>query len=505
MSKNTAQVAFNALTLAYPVTGETTNTVFVIGRTLRGPDNDPKDLITSVPQFVSIFGDEDPNHDFPTQCMKAIRAGASLRVCRVVGSSADVSSTAVIATSGAVGLFKFESKEKGDYTNDIEVTVKAASSGSANYFDLEVEDTTTGEKETYQNLIVSQYGSAAPYNYLKQVTDYSRMVKPVYSDISGISSQPRPANNTYTMTGGADDPAELADFTGVQGSKTGFYAFDDYTDSYIIAAPGEDETSLDGLASVGGAYANGRQDLVYFQHLDNDHTTVATITTEMGTLGVTHSYMGVIGGGAYYTDTTNGGVVAKHNLGEVLGVIAKSHATYGYWVSPTNQLRGKLPTPVGVVNNFGSPNRLSELNQLANLGVNMVINRNGVNMLWDFYSMGSDSTPEEFLTVVFTKIYLKRTLVPYLESFLGEPNVPFTWNSMYHGAKKFLDGLLGKAFNSYSWDGDQFAPNVNTLSYNSSVDVLQGKYKIQLTASLVVPMVEITMNFIIDNTSVQTS
>lgn len=505
MSKNTAQVAFNTLNQSFSIDGETSNVVFVMGRTLRGPDNDPKDVITSVPHFVRIFGDVNPTHDFPELCMQAIRAGASLRVCRVVGTGADNSATGNISTSGSVALFQFVSKEKGDYTNDITVEVKAASSGVANQFNIVVTDTTTGEVETYTNLIVSQFGAAAPYNYLKQITDYSRMVSPVYSDISDISTQPRPANGSFLMTGGEDDDAVLADFTGVQSSGTGFYAFDQYDDAYLIAVPGEDESTLDGLASAGSAYASGRGDLVYLQHLNNSNATVANITTEVGTLGSTSQYMGTIGGGAKFSDLVNGGVKSQHATGELLGIIAKSHSINGVWMSPTNQNRGKFPTAVGVVNNYGSPNQLASLNILSNLGVNMVVQRNGSIMLWDFYSMGSASNNEKFLTVVLTKIYLKKTLIPFLEGFLGEPNIPATWNTMYHGAKAFLDKLIGKAFNSYSWDGDQFAPSTTVLTYNDPTDVGQGKYKIQLKANLVVPMVEITLNFVIENNAIQTS
>jgi len=183
-----------------------------------------------------------------------------------------------------------------------------------------------------------------------------------------------------------------------------------------------------------------------------------------------------------------------HSLGELLGVIAKSHARNGVWVSPTNLVNGKLPTAVGVVNNFGSPASLADLNLIANVGGNMVINRGGVNMLWDFYSQSVGESPEKFLTVVLLQIYLKRTLQPYLESFLTKPNKPSTWSDIYYGVRSFLDNLVGAAIDSWKWDGDQFATSLDQLQVNDPVLVGQGKYKAVLTVVLIVPMVEFSLD-----------
>jgi hypothetical protein len=503
MTKNTAQVNINILNQAYSVSDPVSGVVFVIGKTLRGPDNDPKTVITSVPQFVRIFGAEDPNNDFPELCMQAIRAGAALRVCRVVGDAADSSITANIATSGAVALFKIQSKERGAYNNNLRAIVANASNGSANYFNLTVEDTVTGVTESFENLIVTGFDTAGPYNYLKKITDLSSLVSPVYLDISAIETQPRPANGTFNLTGGVDAAPVLADYVGVSAAKTGLYAFNDYDDAYILAAPSINETVLAGFPAAASGYVTTRGDLIYLYHLDNGSTTTTTIGSEISGLGLSSKFFGIIGGGAKFVNTFSGGLKSMEALGELLGVITTSFRKNGVWASPTNRVNGKLPTAAGVVNNFGSPASIADLNLLANTGANMVILRYGDIMLWDFYSMANGESPEKFLTTVLTQIYLKKALKPFLEGFLNRPNTPETWLNIYYGVKPFLDNLLGKAFNTYAWEGDQFATGLGNLSINDPVLVGQGKYKAQLRVTMVVPMVEFTLDFVMENNSVQ--
>jgi len=503
MTKNTAQVNINVINNAYSVSGPTAGTVFVIGKTLRGPDNDPKTVITSVPQFVRIFGEEDPTNDFPTLCMQAIRAGASLRVCRVVGAAAEGSITGNIATSGAVGLFKLQSKERGAYTNDLKATVSAASNADANSFNLKIEDTVTGVVENYQNLKVTGFATAGPFTYLKQVADYSNLVSPVYLDLTAVDTQPRPANGESTFTGGVSANPVLANYQGSAPAKTGLYAFDDYDDSFVLAAPGINETNLAGFAALASAYVTTRKDLIYLYHLDNGSQTTSAIGSEVSGLAISSKFVGMIGGGAKFVDPTLGGLKSMDALGELLGVIVSSFSRNGVWVSPTNRTNGKLPTASGVVNNFGSPSSVADLNTIANLGVNMVVSRYNDIMLWDFYSRATGESPEKFLNVVLTQIFLKKSLQPFLEGFLNQPNIPSTWLSIYYGVKPFLDNLLGKAFNSYAWEGDQFAQGLNNLTINDPVEVGQGKYKAQLRVTMVVPMVEFTLDFVMESNSVQ--
>jgi len=506
MAKNTAQVNINFINQAFSVSPASSNIAFVIGETLRGLDNNPKEVITSEAHFERAFGGTSQTNPFPEMCKQALRAGALLRVCRVVGDGAAISESANFATSTPVDLFKLQSLEKGAHTEDLEAVVSAASSGEAGEFNLTITDTGTGKDEVYENLKVTGGGAAGPYNYLKPISDSSRLVKPVYLDISGAGATLRPVDGTKAFTGGADGAApDIADYIGVAGAKTGFYAFDNYDDAYMLYAFGKDESNLTGIAAAGASYAKLRQDLVYLQHVDNTLDTAVAINSEISGAGASTAtkFMGFIGGGMKAQDLIAGGVKDMPNLGELAGVIATTHDRYGVWASPTNLSNGTLPTALGVTHNFGSPAAFADLNLLSNGGANMVIQRYGSVMLWDFYSRAVGESPEKFLTVVLAQIFLSKSLKPFLDSFLTKPNIPSTWSSIYYGVKPFLDGLVGTIFTSYEWTGDQFVGSVDSVQFNDPVEIGQGKYKAQLKGVMVVPMVEFTLDIVMTRTQNQ--
>lgn len=500
MAKNTAQVKFNVINNAYSIDGGVSGVAFVIGETLRGPDFNPEDIITSVSQFEKYFGPVNDVSDFAALCIQAIQSGAALRICRVVADDADSSASGAFSNGTPEDLFSFTSKERGAYTNNLKATVSDASNGDATMFNLKIEDTVTGEVENYANLLIPD-GSTSP-TYLKRVTDFSRLVKVVYENVATLTGDLRPINGTEVFTGGLDGAAPtITDFIGSQAARTGFYAFDGYDDAFIIAALGYNETNLSGIGPTGAAYVNLRKDLIFLHHLDNAHNTTTTMVAEKNAVASSSKLVGIIGGGKKAIDPINGGIREYSALGELLGVIVSSHNRNGVWASPTNRTRGRMDASIGVVNNFGSPATLADLNILANQGINMVVNKNGINMLWDFYSQDPLESPEKFLTVVLTQIYLKRALVPAMEGYLTDGNTPDTWREVYYGVKPFLDNLVGPVFQSYSWNGDQFAKNLDSLSVNDKVEVGQGKYRVKFKAVMTVPMVEFTIDFIMETDS----
>jgi len=166
-----------------------------LGETSKGKSNDPSDLITTVAQFISLYGGIVTGDDFPLQCEQALRAGAMLRVARVVGAGALISTSGVILDNATTPnlLFHFSSKGEGVYYNNLLVEVKASSNGDTNYFDLLITDSNTGDVESYSNLTVTGFGTPGPYTYLKSITDASTLVNVEYED---LSSNPNTTSGT---------------------------------------------------------------------------------------------------------------------------------------------------------------------------------------------------------------------------------------------------------------------------------------------------------------------
>lgn len=108
---NAANVSFNIINNAQIASQPLDGVFYVEGITERGPFGDPKDVITSWSQFVSIYGGLIDNSDFPLLCYRALNAGALLRVNRV-GHYTDISNKstldAVIASTVTPSTITFD-------------------------------------------------------------------------------------------------------------------------------------------------------------------------------------------------------------------------------------------------------------------------------------------------------------------------------------------------------------------------------------------------------------
>jgi hypothetical protein len=412
------------------------------------------------------------------------------------GTSEDTAALDVSSVNG-VPLFTLMAKGDGDEGNDITVTLTPSSDGLT--FDLLIQ--APGETdENYTDLEVPLSGTEPPYVFLSQL-DTSSIVDYAYEDVS-LEVTPPVVLST--------DPEQILeviitslDTVTLKDYSDAFDSFDDYDDGWAIAAPAKDELSLVGLYATGNSYASKRKDIVYLQNIPNSLATESAITTHLKTFN-TSKWAGFIGGGLKIVDGSE--TVNVPALGAVMGLIASVHSSLAPWRNPTNYAAGRISQGVGVVNNFGSPARLAFLNGIAQEGGNMVVRKGNTVMLWDFYSMDEANSPDKFLSVVFLQVYMRRALTPVLESFLGLPNTFETWSMIYYTVKPFLDSLVdNQALVDYRWDGDQFAGSMQALQINTPTEVGQGKYKVQLQMKVVVPMVDITVNIVMTENSVDFS
>jgi phage tail sheath protein FI len=522
---NAAKLIFNEVDLTQRIGEIAKGIVSVSVVTLRGPFGHDGEVMTSWEAFSSKYGGEKVGLAGPTLIKRMFQYGAQVRVNRVghyTNAADPFTLDAVLATFPAtIGdndegtpdqIFSLNVKYKGVDYNNLEAIVTSPSNGDANSFNLVIQHANEPSlTETYENLkapgaqdIATQQAADVPW--LQEIAVNSKLVEPVYVDLTGVTDLV-PTAAQYDATGGSDGSAVVdADYTGDAAGGTGWYSFDGYDDFTHIA-------SLDNNASAviqsGSVYTAARKDCILVASLTSNNSA-ATIITAKQALNIDNKYAYFITGGVNHNDVLTGLAADISEIGDVLGLAAKSEADYGPWWSFAGHNRGVLENVNGVKHNFGTNGKLADLDLLANAQINSVINRKSKVMVWGNFSGQLATTIKSYIANVKLGIFIKKSLEPTLESYLEQPNDIATWAQIYDTVAPFLDDLgsadkraiAGGEGVGWTWNGDQDAENLDSLQINTKADVLAGKYKVQLVLVETVSMQEFTINIISSNGSV---
>lgn len=479
----------------------------VIGATKKGPLNSPEILITSFEQFKTIYGDIQPNNDFPLLCKRALERGSALRVVSIKSADAEFALPSSSAqTTGGTAAFTLLPKYPGSIYNALIYTILPPSNGIANRFDLRIE--LVGDQysavELYKNLgipTIANQTTVAASTYLADVIQNSKLVNVTYFDLSAVAATFN-ANpfvpltmNTKTYSGGFDGSALTA--TNYINALPELNPIDDVMQ---FAAPDFSGSTFHVAAA---AYAQTRKDLVYFAHLSNSLTTESALVAAKDALNIDSSYVAFYAGGLIVADPFTGADKLISEMGDVLGAAALSDENFGEWYSFAGTRRGLITNALGVVNNFGALSNQVGLDLVANHQINLVINRQNRIMIWgNFTGQLADSTLS-FLNIRRLNIYMKKVLGPVLLNFIEEPNDIPTWKQIYLSVLPELDNLVSKrALFEYAWQGDQFANTLNDLIINNKAEVQQGKYKVRLFVKEIVSLQEFAIDITLTSSSV---
>lgn len=403
--------------------------------------------------------------------------------------------TEIVSQTGS-SLFVLKPKYEGADYNNFLVTITRGSNGIEGYFNIYFKHKIEQNlQESYLNLKIDGPVTAANSNYLSQIVGQSKYFEVEYMDITDAGEYPLPIS--FQLRGGSDGAAVTnADYIGDSNARNGFYAFDQYDDSYQLATFDNEDIYLEGAA-----YAKNRGDLVYFPFLSG--MSKSTLLTQREALG-DNKYMYPFGGITRINDPITNQVRTINPTGDVFALIAASDRNFGEWYSFAGPNRGVIDGVLGVANNFGAPANARDLDDLANKQINMIITRNGSTKLWGNFSGQYKNDQERFISIVRLIMFLKKSLRPTLETFLEEPNDIPTWKRIYYTVKPFLDSLVTKrALYSYEWQGDQNAASLNQLQINNASDVGEGKYKINFLIKAIPSIQEINVNIVLTPAGVE--
>lgn len=502
------KVNFNSANLTQTVPSQVTGINFVLGRSIRGPFNDPSVVINSWTSFVNIFGGLSSMSAAPRLVKRLLEQGGSVRFCRVEGYDRTVpenpvgsatKADAIIFEDGFLDpLFSLQPKHAGEDYNNLKVTITNGANGQPGYFNLRIQhDTDKTLNEEYTNLIIEGKPTLEEANFLRRVSESSQLVDVEYRDLSYMADdQIMPEATEVNFTGGSDGTAPIVDdYIGDEVLRNGFYAFDPYDDSMQIGVFDMDD---DSLHVAGANYARNRGDLQYFLHLSNNLTTPAALIAKRQSLNIDNKYVCFGAGGILLRDPLTSQVLATSGIADMMILANKTDQDYGTHYSFAGNTRGIVGGALGVVNNFGAPASHKDLDNLIDAGINLFINRDGAIKLWGNRSGQYKNDQERFNSIVRLVITLKKELRPALEDFIEEPNDIAMWRRMYFTVKPYLDNKVdSRALYSYRWLGDQFARSMDELAINDANDVSQGKYKVLLPIKAIPSLQEINVTMIL--------
>lgn len=410
--------------------------------------------------------------------------------------------TAVIGGTNNA-LFKVAPKYQGSDYNNLSIIFSDALNGNADYFNMSIVHALEPSlNESYSNLIIPGNPTIAESHYLDTVMLASQLVDFTYLDLSGSTGQQVPKDFTYDFTGGSNGTSPVAlDYVGDSAGKNGFNSFDVVDDTLQFAAP---EMSDNVVHVGGGAYAEGRQDMIYIAHLSNAITTATGYCAARQATNINSYFTMFTGGGLSVTDPVTGLPKDISEVGDVLGIMAVNDNVEGPWAQPAGLNRAIIPNVLKVVNNFGSSGLYNNMNQMVNQQINMVVNANNAVYLNSANTGTFTSSKLSFVATVRYLCWLKKTLSPTLVRYLQEPGQIPIFKALFKEVEPFFDNQVTiGALLGYDWQGDQDAKDLQHLSINNNNDLDQGKYKVRLYLSKASPLQEITVDLTVVGSNVQ--
>lgn len=537
---------------------------FVFARTTKGPKNDPSEIITTPNHFERIFGEEIIPGSTVSQIEKALRGGSKLRICRVLGpgsSQGTVPGTVTFTIGGKSVAIGFKTQGYGDPVDGRDTfKVKLVTQNYATY--LQVISDVNGA--VLENLYLYKYKEQnnAPLVDATGITKFNALSQYlelyISSDNSGQNVNTPSKLKTWldqattpitiTPTASADKASEkdgkaraaVQDKEVIWNATTGSAGAEptinewkeaidtlrDYTDVYNVTFSGINHhlspTDVIQLHKEMVILMDELEEYRYFVELPwwpadnnnykaptdptNDTQMIALSQQWIGTMG-NSKWVGLFGGGLKFYDS-EGELQNADCIGAALGLADTVATTRGYWQSFAGLQKGVVYDAIGpVVPNYGSPSRYDQLNALANNYINIFCLKDTPSagkqvVLWNNFSTQFKQDSFRFLSISGLVLYLKKTLRPILNKYIEEPNIWFTWKTIFGEVKPVLDAVVdANGMSEYQWNGDQNAQSYSELTVNNEADVRQGIYKVKLTIKDIVPMQDIQIAISIDKAS----
>jgi len=449
----------------HTITGVSTSVTAFVGRTARGPVNEPT-TVTSVADYERTFGPLDLDYPLGFSVRDFYLNGGVIavivRAFKGTPDAAEVTAfglTLVAASPGAWGKQLRARVKKSTAGDDVAKTLGAGVVGT-DLFNLTLNDATTGTTETFIN-VTAVPSARNVTGILESQSTLARTkgtpVKPTDEHKDAIPTGKKTLwDNDDTSTGAsaspdAKDSAKLTD-TGDFGNdgdpKTGFYALAHADLFNLLVIPLDELGDNTKAATVNGSaakYCSDRRAL-YIVDSPADWKSVKAATTGGATA------LGISGPDArnaalYFprvkkSNPLHGDLIEEFPpAGMIAGIMARTDVTRGVWKAPA----GVDAALVGAQGLSVTMND-DENGQLNPLGINCLRTFPIYgNIVWGARTLrGADALGDEYkyVPVRRTALFIEESLYRGLKWVVFEPNDEPLWGQIRLNAGAFMQGLF---------------------------------------------------------------
>ena len=437
------------------IAGVPTSVTAFVGRTLRGPIDEPITL-NNYGDYERTFGGLSMDSTVSFAVRDYFRnGGGTALVVRVVNAA--TAATFELEEAGTP-LITLEAADPGTWANAVTVTLDTEVSSDvadrygvavSDLFNLTITDAATGTAETHRNLTLVDSPRRID-RVLEQDSDMVRLSGPMPSVI--------PSPQTVGTASAGDDgttPA-LADFEGSRANKTGIYALEKADIFNILCIPPYDfVTDVDpSLLTTAGNYAAERRAMLIvdppmtwneLSDLDianGTATAVPNLAAITGAVGSNRKNAAL-----YFPRLIEANPLRDNQLeafapcGAVAGIYSRTDAQRGVWKAPAGIEAAINGAPLLEV-----PLTDDENGQINPLGVNALRSRPGAgNVVWGARTLaGDDRLASEWKYVPVRRIalYIEESLYRGTQWAVFEPNDEPLWAQIRVSIGAFMQNLF---------------------------------------------------------------
>lgn len=447
------------------VSGVATSIAAFVGRTARGPVNQPVTCF-SFGEFNRRFGGLWANApmSYAVDDFYA-NGGGQAEIVRLFKPLAVNDDGIAQLNIGALGLRarspgSWGNALKGKVTHPKETDSIGAEAAAKKYglqvddlFDLRVEDTATGTVEVHRNLTVASGGGARRFD--RVLAAESNLVQCQLNLDGTPKLGNRPAHDTKADGADGNDGAALADldYKGDSDKKTGIYALlkADLFNLLCIPPDARDATLPKGVYEEAAKLCKQeRAVLIVDPPVEwdaNPETAVATVkAVQLGAgrvLGLTYAdYAALFFPRLLRRDPLRGGQIDKFvPCGAVAGIIARTDVNRGVWKSPA----GMAATIAGA-EGLTVPMTDLENGQLNPIGVNCLRSFPGTGLtVWGARTLrGADQLSDDYkyLAVRRLALFIEESLHRGTQWVVFEPNDEPLWAQVRLSVGTFMQRLF---------------------------------------------------------------